>query len=230
MAKPSLLLLHGALGSQSQFDAWLPHLETDFEVHRLDFEGHGAQAFPDRPFAIAHFAENVATYMVAHGLERPAVFGYSMGGYVALYLSLRQPGLMGKLFTFATKLDWNPQGAAREVKLLDVATILEKVPKFAEMLAARHHGNDWQQHLARTARMMLEMGDHPPLTLDDYGQVALPVRMGMGDHDTMVTLEETIAAYRCMAHAELYVMPGTPHPIEKINVARMCREIREWGG
>lgn len=230
MAKSPLILLHGALGAQSQFAPWLPLLEPHFEVHLLEFEGHGRQPFADRPFAIAHFAENLEQFIVQKGLDRPNIFGYSMGGYVALWLSLRRPELIGKLFTFATKLDWNPAGAAKEVKMLDIPTILDKVPKFATMLEARHHGNEWKEHLSRTAAMMLAMGHEPPLTAEDFTKVSIPVRMGIGDRDTMVTLEETIAAYRAIPGAELFVMPNGPHPIEKLDAGRMAAGIREYFG
>ncbi len=225
MAKPQLLLLHGALGAQDQFLPWIPLLEANFEVHTLDFEGHGAQPFADRPFGIAHFAQNVADYLAANAMTQVNVFGYSMGGYVAVYLARRKPELFRKIFTFATKLDWNPQGAAREVRMLDVPTILEKVPKFAQMLASRHHGNDWQEHLKRTAAMMLELGNQPALMEDDFAALEMPVRMGIGDHDNMVTLEETIAAYRRLPNGQLFVMPATQHPIEKMEVGRICGEI-----
>ncbi len=225
MDKPHLLLLHGALGAQSQFGPWLPLLQGHFQLHTLDFEGHGTQPFAGRPFAIAHFAENLENYIEARGLQSLHVFGYSMGGYVALYLARRRPDLVGSIFTWATKLDWHPQGAVHEAKMLDVATILEKVPKFAQMLQARHHGNDWQQHLALTAAMMLQLGNEPALTHDDIAAVTAPVRMGIGDRDTMVTLEETIAAYRQLQQGQLIVLPHTPHPIEKIDPAYICKEI-----
>ncbi len=181
--------------------------------------------FADRPFAIAHFAENVAAYLDARGLQQINIFGYSMGGYVAIYLSRHRPDLFRRIFTFATKLDWSPEGARREVRMLDVPTILEKVPKFAQMLAARHHGNDWQEHLARTADMMLRLGEQPVLMEADFAATEIPVRMGIGDRDTMVTLEETIAAYRLFPDAQLFVMPATQHPIEKMDAVWICREI-----
>lgn len=230
MPKPTLILLHGALGASAQFQPWIPLLTDAFDVHTLDFEGHGAQPFAGRGFAIPHFAENLEQYIHAKGLERPHVFGYSMGGYVALWLAARKPALLGKVFTFASKLGWTPEGAAREVKMLDVATILEKVPKFAQMLEARHHGNEWRQHLALTAEMMVGLGDAPALTAADYSKVAVPVRLGVGDRDTMVTLEETAAAYRLIPGAELLVLPNTPHPIEKMDPARICRQIVEFFG
>ena len=38
-----LLLLHGALGSKEQFTALNEQLSSEFEVHTLDFEGHGIE-------------------------------------------------------------------------------------------------------------------------------------------------------------------------------------------
>lgn len=228
MAKSPLILLHGALGAQSQFAPWLPSLAETFDVHTLDFEGHGTQPFAGRPFAIAHFAENLEQYILSKGLQQPHVFGYSMGGYVALHLAVRKPELLGKIFTFATKLAWTPEGAAKEVKMLDIPTILEKVPKFAQMLEARHHGNDWQAHLGLTAEMMIGLGDSPALTNEDFPKIQIPVRIGIGDRDTMVTLEETISAYRLLPIAQLFVMPNTPHPIEKIDVGRIVGVVKEW--
>jgi pimeloyl-ACP methyl ester carboxylesterase len=230
MPKPSLVLLHGALGAASQFAPWLPLLESHFEVHTLDFEGHGAQPFAARPFAIAHFAENLEAFLAQNGLTQVHVFGYSMGGYVAVYLARRKPELFRKIFTFATKLDWSPEGAAREVRLLDIDTILSKVPKFAQMLETRHHGNDWRQHLAHTADMMRALGAQPALLEEDFASLQVPVCMGIGDRDTMVTLEETIAAYRLLQDAQLLVLPATPHPIEKIDAARICGEIVRYFG
>jgi pimeloyl-ACP methyl ester carboxylesterase len=228
MAKTPLLLLHGALGAKTQFDPWLSELSDQFDLHTLDFEGHGSQPFADRPFAIAHFAENVEAYIAQHGLVKPDVFGYSMGGYVALWLAARKPDVLGRIFTFATKLDWHPAGAAREVKMLDVGSILEKVPKFAQALETRHYGNDWKQHLALTAEMMIALGNAPALLQEDISRVVNAVRMGIGDRDTMVTLEETIAAYRVLPNGQLLVMPNTPHPIEKMDVKRICTVVKEY--
>jgi pimeloyl-ACP methyl ester carboxylesterase len=228
MAQTELLLLHGALGASEQFQPWMPLLSPHFSLHILDFEGHGAMPFADRPFEIDHFVQNVLDYLDANGLEKVDIFGYSMGGYVALRLSLLHPERVGKIFTFATKLAWTPESAAKETKMLEPESILAKVPKFAEMLAARHHGNDWKGHLQRTAEMMLALGKAPLLQTAEFSAITHTVRMGLGDRDTMVSLDETANAYRQLPNASLIVLPNTPHPIEKTNSHRMCAEIKEF--
>lgn len=66
--KPNLLLLHGALGASDQFAPLLPLLEEHYQVHCLDFEGHGRAALRSRPFRIEHFAENAIDYLEQQAL------------------------------------------------------------------------------------------------------------------------------------------------------------------
>lgn len=226
MKKP-LILLHGAIGAGAQFLPWIPALEADFEVHTLDFEGHGSR-MADRPFRIAHFAENVVAFLDEKGFAQADIFGYSMGGYVALYLASIQPERVGRIFTFATKLAWNPETAAKEAKMLNPETIEAKVPAFANVLAARHTGMGWKAHLAATAEMMLHLGQTPTLTPDLLAGLPHPIQMGLGDRDTMVTLSETVDAYRQLPNGRLLVLPGTPHPIEKIPFGSLHWHIRAF--
>ncbi len=63
MSRPDLLLLHGALGASTQFKTLIPLLRDKYDVHTLDFEGHGSSPPKNRPFRSKHFAENVLNYM-----------------------------------------------------------------------------------------------------------------------------------------------------------------------
>lgn len=216
MSKPNLILLHGALGAQSQFDPWIPVLSPHFELHRIEFEGHGAQPFADRPFRIEHFADNLAAAVTERNLQGAFVFGYSMGGYVALYESLRQPESFGKIFTLATKFDWNAESSEKESKMLNPDVIQEKVPHFAEALRQRHHGNTWREHLGRTAEMMLDLGASPRLTAENLAQVSVPCRISVGSKDRMVSQAETQWAQSSIPNAEFLLLENIPHPIEKI--------------
>src|SRR5215204_518158 len=134
MTKPALLLLHGALGASDQFAALSPLLGGRYELHLLDFEGHGPLPLPSRSFRIEHFAENVRDYLEGHGIEQANIFGYSMGGYVACTLALTHPHLAGSIATLGTKYYWDQETAAREVGMLDPEKIAAKVPRYAQAL------------------------------------------------------------------------------------------------
>lgn len=223
-----LLLLHAALGAASQFDALAAELRTDFTLRMLDFEGHGAAPPSGRPFAIEAFAENVIDYMDARSIATIDVFGYSMGGYVALYLAATAPERLGRIMTFGTKLRWDPDTSARETKMLDPDRIAQKVPQFAAALEARHSGSGWRKVLADTAEMMIALGRSNPLTDDRFASIRHSVRLGVGDRDVTVSAEETCAVYRLLEHGELQVFPSTPHAFDRVRMPMMASAIREF--
>ena len=224
----NLLLLHGAIGSKKQFSALEKNLSEKFKVDSLDFTGHGGKIMPDEPFSIRLFSEDILEWLNHNRIDKINIFGYSMGGYAALYLAKRNPERIGKIFTLATKFEWNEEIAAREVKMLDAAKIKEKVPKFAEELKQRHHPQDWEEVLSKTAEMMINLGKQNELTEEDFASIENEVLIGIGDRDKMVTLEETINVYRRLKNGKMIVLPDTPHPLEQVDLNRLGSEISEF--
>lgn len=225
-----LLLLHGALGAAATLQPLRNLLEPHYHLHTLNFSGHGGEPLPQEPFRIELFAEEVLRYLDQHHLPQVNVFGYSMGGYVALYLALHHPARVGRIFTLATKFDWSPETAAKETKMLQPDKVAEKVPQFAATLASRHAPQDWQEVMRRTANMMQHLGEQPLLTTDTLPRIATPVRVSVGDRDHMVSIAETAWAYRLLANASLLVLPDTRHPLELTDPNRLLQEIRQFFG
>lgn len=230
MSESPVLLLHGALGARDQFEAIAQALAPHVTVHTLDFEGHGRAAYAGRVFRTATFAANVLDYLDAHGLDTVDIVGYSMGGYVGLYLARFHPQRVRRLFTLGTKLAWSPAFAAGEVRMLDADRISAKVPAFAETLALRHSAYGWCNVLAATAEMMLALGQAPDICFDDLKSIACPVRIAVGDRDHMVTLDECSEALRMLPQGELQVLPATPHPLEKVSSGRLVAAVMDFLG
>lgn len=218
-----LLLLHGALGARAQLAPLAGCLADAVDVRFVEFEGHGRTPASGRPFAIEHFAENVVAAMDARGIARAALFGYSMGGYVALHLAATQPERVERVITLGTKFRWDPALAEREARRLDPAAIAAKVPRFAEALAARHvDAGGWESVLAHTAALLRSLGERPLLDDAVLGAIAQPVRVMVGDRDATVSIEETAGAYRALPNGELVVLPRTPHPLEQVDAALLA--------
>ena len=228
MTNPDLLLLHGAAGSAAQFEPLSLALSDHFRVRCFDFEGHGSAPDRGRPFRTEHFAENVLEYLDSNRIETIAVFGYSMGGYVGMYLARTRPERIGRVMTLGSKFEWSEAVAAREVKLLDPDKILEKVPQFAKALEVRHTANEWKVVLAKTREMMIALGKQSALTPTDYGQIRSAVRITVGDRDTTVGVEEAARVYRALPGGELGVFPNTPHPLEKVSPEMLARSAIEF--
>jgi len=224
MARP-LLLLHGALYTAREFSPIMQAIGSMWSVLAVDFAGHGGQEFPDAPFSIDLFGRGVIRALDDAGVRSIDIMGYSMGGYVALWLALHHPERVRGIVTLATKLQWNPETAARESAMLDPDRIEAKVPAFAETLAARHGVDAWKDVVRRTAAMLITLGENPSVPLDAARDIPHRVRLMVGDRDQMVSIEETAEFYRALPAGEFAVLPATPHPLEKTRVGAIADAI-----
>lgn len=215
----TILLLHGALGAASVMEPLAERLySVGFDAQLLNFSGHGGSPFAE-DFGIEQFTTEVLGFLDKNGIEKVDIFGYSMGGYVALYLASLHPERVGRIVTLATKFDWTPEGAEREVRMLDPEKIEAKVPAFAAQLRERHAPNDWKELLRKTAGMMLELGQRPLLSTDVLSKIKQPTLVCLGDSDQMVSQEETKHAAAALPHGHLQILEQTPHPFEKVDTA-----------
>ena len=224
-----LVLLHGALGARGQLDAIAEAMEPHVRVHQLDFEGHGSEPPRDRMLRVEHLAESLREFLDARGISRAGFFGYSMGGYVALYLALHEPNRVNRVATLGTKFRWNRETAEREAARLDPTIIRAKVPRFAETLAVRHgRAGGWEGVLARTAEFLRLLGEAPLLTDVTLARVQQPVRIIVGDRDNTVSVDESSAVARTLRSGSLTILDETPHPIEQVDLNKLVRVLRSF--
>jgi pimeloyl-ACP methyl ester carboxylesterase len=223
-----LLLLHGAIGSSSQFLALEHELKNDFKVYSLDFSGHGGSPLPVSPFSIELFAGNVLDFMNDLLLDHLPVFGYSMGGYVGMYLAKNFPERISSVIILATKFRWDESIAQKEVQMLNPERVAEKIPAFAETLQLRHAPTDWKEVLRKTAEMITGLGLDNPLKPADFTTINKPALVLLGDRDKMVGLDETLEVYKSLPDARLGILPGTPHQVEQVDVELLACMIRRF--
>lgn len=223
----NLILLHGAIGASDQFEELKTILSKIYNIYTLDFSGHGKNKNIDKEFSIQNFSNDLNDFIQTNKIEKANIFGYSMGGYVALHYILHFPNQVEKIFTFATKYEWSIEIASKEIKLLNPEIIQQKIPAFAAALEKRH-GEKWKVVLEKTKEMMLTMGENPPLTTNDLNKVSIPVQFGVGDKDQMVSIEETIKFKSACSDGSLLILPQTEHPFEKIKLIQLCIHMQAF--
>jgi pimeloyl-ACP methyl ester carboxylesterase len=225
----TIVLLHGAMGSEVQLHSLRKQLEGDYAVHLFNFSGHGGKPF-SKEFSIPSFASELIAFCEVHQLNEIHLFGYSMGGYVALYIARNHPHLVSSIITLGTKIFWDKEVAAKEVATMQPVIIEQKVPAFAQRLQQMHSPNDWKDLMTKTGKMLIEMGEHNPLQMEDYQYITTPVLLMLGDRDKMVSLDETVTAFKHLPNSHLAVLPATPHPIEKVDVELLAFHINKFLG
>jgi pimeloyl-ACP methyl ester carboxylesterase len=104
-----LLLLHGGLFDiDQQFGELIPGLAQGRQVIAADFQAHGRTGDIDRPLRTADLASDVVGLLRHLGVGQVDVFGFSVGGAVAIHLAVRHPELVRKLI--ASSVSFHPDG------------------------------------------------------------------------------------------------------------------------
>jgi pimeloyl-ACP methyl ester carboxylesterase len=210
-----LLLLHGALGDARQLHPLAKQI-TDRKVVCVNFPGHGPDAGNSVPFTMHDLSETIATALDEQRIDQADAFGYSMGGYAALWFLRSHPTRIRRLFTLGTKFSWTPETAASEQRFLNPDKIKEKVPRLATLLSKRHGEANWERVLGSTAAMIQWLGAHP-LNEQDFHGITQTVCLGLGDQDNMVTLEETLRVAGLLKNGSVSSLAGTPHGFEQVD-------------
>lgn len=217
-----ILLLHGALGSATQLSALKENLKKGgAQVYTLNFSSHGGLPSSARGFGIEVFADEVLDFLNRHTLQRVHIFGYSMGGYVALWLAHHHPEKVRSIVTLGTKFDWTVGAAEKEVKKLNPEKIAEKVPDFAKVLEERHHPEDWKMLMNKTANMMIDLGMHPLLVPAILKSIKTKTLICLGDTDDMVDRSYSEEVARFLSNADFRLLPQTPHLLERTDLHRL---------
>jgi len=105
VAKPTLLLLHGGPGfDHSSFRPYFDRFADTHQVVYVDHRGHGRSDQRTDPsgWDLDTWADDVARFTAALGIERPVVLGTSFGGFVAIRYAARHPGHASKLILSST--------------------------------------------------------------------------------------------------------------------------------
>jgi pimeloyl-ACP methyl ester carboxylesterase len=214
-----LVLLHGAYMTIDLMGPILPGLAATRQVIALEQQGHGRTADADRPITYEQMADDTAAAMRHLRIDDADVFGYSMGGGIALQLAIRHPSLVRKLVVASasfTSDSMHPEA-------------LEMFPSITPELFA---GSPIEEAYLRTAP---NPGDFPKLVeklkeLDttsfawpeeDIRAFAAPTLIVLGDSDG-VRLEHAVELFRLrgggvmgdlagLPESQLAVLPGTAH-------------------
>lgn len=97
--RPILYMLHGFMGSGEIFDHLIPALVKSFTPVTIDLAGHGRTYTPADP---AHFDTELQVVQLhsvfrRFGTRKYYLYGYSMGGRLALQYAARYPGQLSGL-------------------------------------------------------------------------------------------------------------------------------------
>jgi pimeloyl-ACP methyl ester carboxylesterase len=212
-----LVVLPGAFMSVELMGDLIPALAEGHRVIAVEFQGHGHTADIDRPFSYEHFADDAAALLEHVGVERADIYGYSLGGGVALQLGLRHPRSVRKLVVASAS--YSSDGLYPEV-----------VGGIGNITPALFDGTPWRDAYDRTAPdrsafpTLVEKLKQLDMTPFDWpiDELDAPSLIIIGDSDG-TRLEHAVEMFRrlgggvfgdlALEHpaSQLAILPGTTH-------------------
>jgi pimeloyl-ACP methyl ester carboxylesterase len=214
-----LVLLHGAYMTIDLMGEIVPALAGSRQVIAVELQGHGHTADIDRPLSYELMADDIAALIEHLAFEKADLFGYSMGGGVALQVAIRHPEVVRKLVVASasyTSEGMHP-GLLEMIPTLTPEAFAGSPIKEAYLRSAPNP-DDFPTLVAKMKRLDMEPFAWPA---EDIGGIAAPTLLIVGDSDA-IRLEHAVELFGLLGggvmgdlaglpKSQLAVLPGTTH-------------------
>ena len=195
---PPLVLLHGFPLDHHLWDDVAPLLEDTFDLIIPDLRGFGESETVNTPYTMDEFASDIAGLLNQLGIQKAAIAGHSMGGYVALAFARLYPERVRGLALVSSQapadVPERKEGrykSAADVETNGIHSVVETMtPKFTavpRLQALARESMEKQQPAAYIGALkaMAERADSTPL-LDTFG---FPVVIVHGNADGLIPVD-----------------------------------------
>ena len=199
--------------------ALLPSLAKTRQVIAVEPQGHGHTADIDRPPTYEHMADDIAALISYLGIERADVFGFSMGGSIALQTAIRHPDAVRKLVVASAPA--RSDGEYPESRAL-VAAFQPDAPMLSPLrdayVSAAPTPDDWPRLVERARQASAQDYDWT----QQVASIQAPTLIVVGDADIVMPAHAVemfgllgggtaTSAMGGPQQSQLAILPGTTH-------------------
>jgi 3-oxoadipate enol-lactonase len=215
-----LVLIHGYPLDHTSWNKVASLLENDFDLILPDLRGFGQSTTVETPYTISDMAGDLAGLFDHLKIDKVALAGHSMGGYVALAFAKKYSQRVSGLGLVSSQaVADSPQG--KEGRLKTAATVKENgVGIVAETMTPKLSANINVQASVRTVierqslfavigalRAMAERED----LLSNLSSAKFPVVLIHGDTDVLIPIERAKDIKAVLPYARLVELQGAGH-------------------
>jgi 3-oxoadipate enol-lactonase len=227
---PDLTLLHSVgLSTREGWRYQIPALARRFSVLAYDFRGLGKSERGSGPLGVAAYVRDLKVLLDTLGIERTALMGVSLGGFVAQAFALQYPAMVSALVLVSTA-PWIFEGHAQRRAARNEKIRRQGMGAAAEHQLASHFPADFgpanpdvlmwyrQHYLANDPENYIEIMDDLGHfdSRDRLGGIICPTLIVAGDADNTsvagrAPLDSATMLHRLIPGSDLAVMPGSHH-------------------
>ena len=204
-----LVLLHGSFGFIEGWATVLPTLVKTHQVIAVELQGHGHTNDLDRPLTYEQMAEDVAALLQQLKIKDADLFGYSMGGTVALGIAIRHPELVRKLAILGSCA-----GSPRDAFEPEAYKQYQSIPAdFAPPVLKAPYDRmspDPSQWLVLVAKVKNMGRDFKGYSAAELKTIKAQALIMFGDREG-IRPEHAVEMYRLIPNSQLAIFPGGDH-------------------
>ena len=205
---PPVILVHGYtsnLRTHWKASGWIDALAASHRVLATDVRGHGRSDKPTdaSEYERAVLARDVVAVLNAAGVERAAIFGYSMGAIISVEALLQHPERFTRAVLGGMGATW-PNGSTCEGEPAErpVRDLQRSVKGLAWWLRYYHP-------LALRSLREGTFHGQEPMAVERLEKVRVPVLMVVGGRDLFCP--GTVIAAAALPDCKRLVLPGQTH-------------------
>jgi proline iminopeptidase len=208
--RPTVVLVHGGPGvyDHSYFKPDFAVLAEHAQVVYLDLRGHGRSAWGDAAaWSFERCADDLRVFCDTVGIERPIVFGHSMGGPIVLLYGARHPGHSSGLIVQSGFARWDQPRLVESFRRVagdEVAELAERSYRGDEVT-----DEEW-------ARVYAAFGHHVP---DEERQAGTPKNLELNSHGMELIRRVDIVGELSRVDAATLVSVGELDPVTPVAAA-----------
>jgi 3-oxoadipate enol-lactonase len=234
--RPTLLLLHAAMGNARRWFGWVPHLCRDWRVVRLDLRGHGASEVPPANSALTldRLVQDVVELLDHLELSSVHLAGNSAGGYLGQQLAMNHPRRATSLALYGSTPglknsqapSWIPQIQAKGMRGFLAETIRDRLPRDADPgLVEWFLDEAAKNDPAFIGKFVLLMASYD--WSGEVERITCPTMVVIPGAETVGSLEN-YEPFRRLKDVEFKVYDGLPHNISDAVPDRCAADLREF--
>ena len=215
-----LVLLHGFPLDHYIWDEVAPLLEDSFDLIIPDLRGFGESTTVDTPYTMDDLASDIAGLLDHLGIDRSAIAGHSMGGYVALAFARLYPKKISGLGLVSTQALADPP-KRKDGRYKSAADVAENgISGIVEAMTTKFTSDERLQEFARKSmesqqpaayigslKAMAERSDSSSL----LASIEYPVVIIHGDADALIPSERGLEMKAAIPHAYFIEIKGAGH-------------------
>jgi pimeloyl-ACP methyl ester carboxylesterase len=215
-----LMLVHGFPLDSSSWNEIVSLLENEFDILTPDLRGFGQSTTIESPYTIVDMADDLAGLLDHLGIEKIAMAGHSMGGYVALAFAKKYPQKLSGLGLVSSQaMADSAEGKERRYKT--VADVKEKgisivadlmTPKLSADIRVKNfvRGVIEKQSKFAVTGALKAMAEREDMSAF-LSEFTLPLMLIHGDSDQLIPLERAKEIKSANPSASFLELKGAGH-------------------